>query len=203
MDNPDANRSAPASSPAIEPTIPPRFVNLAALFGLFYFLQGLGDPTDGLLTQPLSSLLLDRGEDAGSVATFLFVVSLPWAVKPLYGLLSDFVPLAGYRRKSYLALTSALSAAAMFGLALQEESLDKPHLLAWLMPPAICVAFADVVIDALLIERGQPAGWTDRLQSIQWAALYGAAALAGWGGGYLAEHHAIRTGYLIVGLGSL
>ena len=40
-----------------------------------------------------------------------------------------------------------------------------------------------------MIERGQPRGLTGLLQSIQWTALYGAAALAGWGGGYLSEHH--------------
>ena len=112
---------------------------------------------------------------------------MPWTVKPLYGLITDFLPLAGYRRKSYLMLTSAVSAAALFTLASQPDSIDKIRLFALLLPSAISVAFSDVVIDALLIERGQPQGWTGQLQSVQWAALYGAAALAGWGGGISAS----------------
>ena len=113
------------------------------------------------------------------------------------------MPLHGYRRKSYLLVGSAISAAALFALAAQPDAIDKIPLLLWLLPPAVSVAFADVVIDALMIERGQPHGWTGQLQSIQWTALYGAAALAGWGGGYLSEHHLIRVGYLIVGVGSV
>lgn len=181
----------------------PEFSQLATLFGLFYFLQGIGDPTDGLLTQPLRGLLIEQGESAAAISTFMFLLSLPWTIKPLYGLVSDFVPLAGYRRKSYLVLGSAISAAALFALAVQSNAIDKASLLIWLLPPAISVAFADVVIDALLIERGQPQGWTGQLQSVQWTALYGAAALAGWGGGYLSQHHLITTGFLIVATGSL
>ena len=198
----DSTHSNPSPSEPAAATAP-KFAGLATLFGLFYFLQGIGDPTDGLLTQPLRGLLIDRGETAATISTFMFLLSLPWAIKPLYGLISDFIPLAGYRRKSYLVLGSAISAAALFMLATQSDSIDKMHLIVWLLPPAISVAFADVVIDALLIERGQPQGWTGQLQSVQWTALYGAAALAGWGGGYLSQHHLITTGFLIVGTGSL
>ena len=105
-------------------------------------------------------MLIDRGEDAATISTFIFLLSLPWTVKPLYGLISDFVPLAGYRAKSYLVLGSIISAAALFALAAQPLSIDRFQLLLWLLPPAISVAFADVVINALLIERGQPQGWT-------------------------------------------
>jgi predicted MFS family arabinose efflux permease len=198
----DSTHSNPApEQPSTAPA--PKFAQLATLFGLFYFLQGIGDPTDGLLLQPLRSLLMERNESAATISTFLLILELPWGIKPLYGLISDFVPLHGYRRKSYLLIGSAISAAALFALAAQPDEIDKIPLLLWLLPPAVSVAFADVVIDALMIERGQPHGWTGQLQSIQWTALYGAAALAGWGGGYLSEHHLIRVGYLIVGVGSV
>jgi hypothetical protein len=32
------------------------------------------------------------------------VAGLPWMVKPLYGFISDTVPLWGYRRRSYLVV---------------------------------------------------------------------------------------------------
>jgi hypothetical protein len=36
---------------------------------------------------------------------------IPWLIKPIYGLISDFVPLFGQRRKSYFVLTSGIATA--------------------------------------------------------------------------------------------
>ena len=36
------------------------------------------------------------------VTEFLAIFNFPWIIKPIYGVLSDLVPLFGYRRKSYL-----------------------------------------------------------------------------------------------------
>ena len=77
-------------------------IGLGALFGLLYFVQGIVEPTDGLLSQPIKSLLRNWGYSAASTAWFISVLSIAWAIKPLYGLLTDFVPLAGSRRRSYL-----------------------------------------------------------------------------------------------------
>ena len=78
-------------------------VGLGSLFGLLYFVQGIVEPTDGLLSQPIKSLLRNWGYSAAATAWFIAVLSIAWAIKPLYGLLTDFVPFAGSRRRSYLA----------------------------------------------------------------------------------------------------
>ncbi len=184
-------------------TAAPKFSRLAALFGLFYFWQGIGEPTDGLLTQPIRELLRERGQTIDEISGFVFLLALPWAVKPLYGLISDGLPLAGYRRKSYLVVAGAVSAVSFFLLAAMPSDLAPNQLFWLLLPPAIAVAFSDVAIDALMIERAQPVGWTGQMQSIQWTSMYGAGVLAGWAGGYLSEHHLIEIGYLVVGCGSI
>jgi hypothetical protein len=84
-------------------------IALGSLFGLLYFVQGIVEPTDGLLSQPIKSLLRNWGYSAASTAWFIAVLSVAWAIKPLYGLLTDFVPLAGSRRRSYLLLTTAVA----------------------------------------------------------------------------------------------
>lgn len=38
------------------------------------------------------------------VAVLVGLAGLPWVVKPLYGFISDSIPLFGYRRRSYLML---------------------------------------------------------------------------------------------------
>jgi predicted MFS family arabinose efflux permease len=76
-------------------------------------------------------------------------------------------------------------------------------LLAWLLGPTLAVAFADVVADALMVERGQPLGLTGRLQSIQWGCLFAASILTGLVGGLLAEYHRQTFAFLICGLGGI
>ena len=46
-------------------------------------------------------------------AASLAVLDVPWVIKPLYGLVSDFLPLFGYRRRSYLLLSSLAAIAAL------------------------------------------------------------------------------------------
>jgi len=54
--------------------------------------QGLGEPTAGLFIQPVLSLLKSWGRFAAEIANFAAVLSLPWSIKPLCGILADFVP---------------------------------------------------------------------------------------------------------------
>ena len=42
------------------------------------------------------------------VAILSGLAGVPWLVKPLYGFLSDSVPLFGYRRRSYLMICGAV-----------------------------------------------------------------------------------------------
>jgi MFS family permease len=175
-----------------------RIVKLVLLFGTIYFVQGLSDPTTGIVAQPDQSLLRSWGENPRQIAAFVAVLELPWCFKPLFGLLSDFVPLAGSRRRGYLALTSLVAAvgfAGLYWLPLARGALD--HLLLWLLPATVAVVFANVVIDALMIETGQPEGITGQLQSVQWAAVYAGTILTGVLGGLLSEHHLIQLGFLL------
>merc|ERR1711871_12098 len=76
-----------------------RAENLAIL--LVYFVQG----AIGLAGLARSFFLKDQlGLDPASSAAILGAATLPWTFKPLYGFLSDSVPLFGYRKRSYLIL---------------------------------------------------------------------------------------------------
>src|SRR4029453_2949154 len=60
-------------------------------------------------------------------------------------------------------------------------------LFALLLPTTVGIALGDVIVDALMVEKGQPLGLTGRLQSIQWTASNAALLLTGVLGGYVAE----------------
>src|SRR6266581_5053895 len=84
---------------------------LMIFFALVYLTEGIGQ-TDGLVVQPLNYYLKQVYQwTPVQIAAFLTVFNLPWFIKPLYGIVSDFVPLLGYRRKTYLIAASGLAAA--------------------------------------------------------------------------------------------
>ena len=52
-----------------------------------------------------------RGPNTHIVAQLEFIggiKALPWVIKPVYGILSDAVPLLGYHRRSYLIIFGLL-----------------------------------------------------------------------------------------------
>lgn len=176
-------------------------IRLGLLFGTIYFVQGTSEPTTGLISQPNQSLLREWGESPEQIASFVAVLAMPWCLKPLFGFLSDFFPLGRYRRKSYLVLMSLLAMAGFFALAWWTPWPigASSRLLSWLLVPTVAVIFANVVVDAMMIEAGQPRGITGRLQSVQWAAIYAGSILTGKLGGILSEHQEQRLGFLICG----
>jgi len=157
-------------------------------FAALYFIQSVGDPSSGLIAQPLRSLLRHWGESPASLAALLALLGIPWSIKPVFGLLSDFVPLLGSRRRNYLLFANGMAAASLLLLAFVPLSPEHRWLLfALLLPTAVGIALGDVIVDALMVERGQPLGLTGRFQSIQWAAANAALLFTGVLGGYIAQ----------------
>jgi predicted MFS family arabinose efflux permease len=74
---------------ALFPFQTPEGKRLAVLFAIVYFAQGMWY----LPVQVVTISLKDRGLSAGQVADFFAITIIPWLIKPVYGLISDFVPL--------------------------------------------------------------------------------------------------------------
>ena len=190
----------------LSPFKTPEAKRFAILFGVVYFAQGMWY----LPNQTITIVLKDRGLSASQVADLTLITIVPWFVKPLYGLLSDFVPLFGRRRQSYFLLTSALAGCAglllawgnwfatgevwtfdVFGFTF---TLVEGVALFTLM--ALGLAFTDVLTDAMMVERGRPLGLTGAFQSVQWACITLASVLVGEIGGQLAEARSLRAAFL-------
>ena len=186
VDASEATNDRPGPASAIAPDADADAVKrLLVFFALVYVVEGLGQIV-GLISQPLNYYLKAvHGWSPLQVTAFITVFNLPWIIKPIYGLVSDFVPLFGYRRKSYLILVNI----AATGGYLWATQLNAPGDLAFaLLLTAYAMAISSTLCGAVLVENGQRLKESGTFVNQQWLWFNIAAMLAAVGGGQLVQH---------------
>ena len=171
----------------------PEARRLALVFAVVYFAQGMWYLPNLSITFFLKERL---GLSAAQTATFFAITVIPWLIKPVYGLISDFAPLFGQRRKSYFLLTSGIAAVMGFTLTMM-GSYTYWGVAIFFTLMGFGLAFTDVLTDALMVENGQRLGLTGPFQAIQWASISFASILVGVGGGWLAQNKFLSATFLI------
>jgi MFS family permease len=153
-------------------------------FALVYIVEGIGQ-TGGLIAQPLNYFLKQAyGWTPLQVTAYLTVLNLPWIIKPVYGIVSDFLPILGYRRKSYLVLANLMAAGAYCWVT----QLTSPgEIIVALLLSAYGMAISSTVCGAILVENGQKFGASDAFVNQQWLWFNIAAMACGFIGGQLVE----------------
>jgi MFS family permease len=153
-------------------------------FALVYVVEGVGQ-TGGLIAQPLNYFLKQTyGWTPVQVTAYLTVLNLPWIIKPVYGIVSDFLPLFGYRRKSYLVLANVIAAGAYCWVT---QMTSPGEIIVALLLSAYGMAISSTVCGAILVENGQKFGATDAFVNQQWLWFNIAAMACGVIGGQLIE----------------
>lgn len=129
-------------------------LKLSAVFALIYFFSPNGISSLPGLT--VSFLLKDTlGMSAEQAAYFGALTIVGWALKPLWGVISDAFPLFGLRRTSYLA-ASTLGAAAVWTILGFINHYSVVQLLLLFSLSSVFYSFMDVLCDALMVETGRP-----------------------------------------------
>ncbi|KAL5699061.1 hypothetical protein ACHQM5_030013 [Ranunculus cassubicifolius] len=80
------------------------------------------------------------------------ITGIPWIVKPLWGLLTDVVAVAGYRRRPYFIFAGLIGAMATLLISLHRK-LHVLFALLSLTAASAGVAIADVTIDACVAQN--------------------------------------------------
>ena len=158
---------------------------LMLFFAIVYVVEGIGQARVGIIYQPLTYYLKETGWTPVQVTAYFAVLNFPWVIKPVFGLVSDFVPLLGYRRKSYLIVSSLCAAAAYAWIARLTEPSEFALLL---MLTSYAMATASTLCGALLAENGQSFRLSSTFVSQQWLWFYIAIMASSFVGGALVEH---------------
>jgi folate/biopterin transporter len=157
---------------------------------LVYFVQGIL----GLARLSVSFFLKDDlALGPAEVSALLGVAAIPWMVKPLFGFISDGLPIFGYRRRPYLVLSGLLGAASWVAMATIVES-------AWMATLAIAlgslsIAVSDVIVDSIVVERarGESVSGAGSLQSLSWGASAVGGLITAYFSGALLQSVDTRT----------
>jgi MFS family permease len=167
-----------------------------SFFLINYFVQGC----IGIVYEPLNYVLKDRLHlTPGQTSGFIAWMTLPLLLKPVYGWMSDFVPIGGYRRRPHLMIGS-LAASLAFGVLAFQTHYRYAGLLYPMMGACLALAFADAACDGLLVEDGQARRLTGPYQALQIGALYASVILSGYGSGWMTSHLAYSWIFAIAGI---
>ncbi len=159
-----------------------------------YFVQGIL----GLARLAVSFFLKDELLlSPAQVSAMLGIVSLPWIIKPVFGFVSDGLPIFGYRRRPYLILSGLLGAISWISLATVVHTAIAATLAIGLS--SLSVAVSDVIVDSLVVERARVESQADAgsLQSLCWGASALGGLITAYFSGLLLEHFTTRTVFLI------
>ncbi|MBE9004005.1 folate/biopterin family MFS transporter [Fortiea sp. LEGE XX443] len=159
-----------------------------------YFVQGIL----GLARLAVSFFLKDELLlSPAEVSAMLGVVALPWMIKPVFGFMSDGLPIFGYRRRPYLILSGILGAIAWVSMATVVHSSWAATMAIALS--SLAIAVSDVIVDSLVVERARKESQADAgsLQSLSWGASALGGLVTAYFSGMLLEHFTTRTIFLI------
>lgn len=151
-------------------------------FAIVYAVEGIGQAGAGILGQPIVYYLKQvMGWDPVHVSASLAVLNIPWVIKPLWGAISDFVPLFGYRRRTWLVAANLLGIAAFAWVAMLGGGT---MLIPALVITALAMAVSSTLCGALLVETGQKHDGSAAFVNQQWLwfniAQMIAVLTAGW-----------------------
>ncbi len=162
----------------------PLTLELSAIL-IVYFVQGIL----GLARLAVSFFLKDEiALSPAEVSALMGIAALPWTIKPVFGFMSDGLPIFRYRRRPYLILSGILGAIAWLAMATLVDTPLKATLAILLS--SLSVAISDVIVDSLVVERARDEGQGEAgtLQSLAWGASAIGGLATAYLGGLLLEH---------------
>jgi folate/biopterin transporter len=163
---------------------------------LVYFIQGLF----GICRLALSFYYKDTLHLTPVDLTIISSISsIPWIIKPLYGFITDTFPLFGYKRKSYLALSGLLSSISWASMTYLVILMNNGQIVDinfitycsvfFVTLSSLGLAFSDVLVDAIVVEKSRELNQAGSLQSICWSSSSLGGMISAFFSGYLLQNY--------------
>lgn len=157
------------------------------LFAMIYFVQGVLGLSGLAFTLFLDGVMK---LSVAQIATLFSITTIPWTIKPFYGMISDSYPLfKGQRRKPYIVLFCILATIGWIIVLKGASEKSYSLIVLGMLLEGLGVAFTDVVCDGLAVQKSPTEAEAKNIQNTCWGSRYFGATLAGFGGGWLLQHY--------------
>jgi MFS family permease len=79
--------------------------------------------------------------------------AIPWYIKPIFGLITDLLPICGYRRKIYIILMGLLQCLCL--IMLKYICLNVYYAIMLFFLINVSLSFSSIISQAIFVELGQ------------------------------------------------
>jgi folate/biopterin transporter len=127
------------------------------------------------------------------------ITAIPWIIKPFYGFISDTYPFFGYKRKSYLVLSSLLGSVSWIIMAnfvslinigqIDGGIITLIYSMSFVTLSFIGLAFSDVLLDAIAVNKIRGDNTTGSIQTIFWVSSSLGSIISSYFSGYLLQNY--------------
>jgi MFS family permease len=171
----------------------------AAIVIVFGILATSLAQTQLLAIIPLRNLLKNELHvDRSANAAFFFWLTVPWFLKPIFGIVTDAFPLFGSRRRSYILISTSLTVLAWFAIIITPHEYNK--LLVVCLAINTFMMMASTVVGGYMVETAQAISGSGRLSAIRMFVQQGSYIISGPVAGFLAG---IAFGWTAAACGSV
>ncbi len=165
-------------------------IHFYLFFILVYFLQGI----KGLPSQPLYYLMRETWKlPVSTIAYIGALTTIPWIIKPLYGLISDLFPIRRKRTKYYLLFNYC--SMTILGIIIWIFGLNLVTLIITNLLFALFIASSDVFCDSVMCQYEKKYNMQGKLIVCQWSSIEIAALITSLGGAYIAKYFDYKLAY--------
>jgi folate/biopterin transporter len=143
-------------------------------------------------------IMKDYAVPAGHMGVYGGVIGLPWALKPVLGMLSDLCPIGGYAKAPYIVFSALVGTIALAVLGSMRSELKIEQVVMLLFCVSLYVSTVDLLTEATYAKslRTKPAQGPN-LISFVWGGMCVAGVFATLCSGYILSHGSPWTLYTL------
>jgi len=168
------------------------------LFSFIYWNQGIW----GLKASPLYYLMRESWNlSVSMIALIGMVTTIPWTIKPIWGIIVDSFPLLKKKTKYWLVLNYSIISALSLGIFF--TGLNYWSLIITGVIFGICFAFNDVAGDGFVCVLEKKYNLQGKLQAISWFSLSLAGLVTSLGGAWIAKYYDYKLAFLLCAISPL
>lgn len=182
------------------PKSPPRSKSKLFINQICYLLISFNVGISSITSLATNYLFKDKFKiNPATTTQILFITNLPWLLKPILGIITDFIPICGYRRKVYLILTGVINSLCWVLMSYFTNSIANVTILLTVVNCTL--SMSTVIGQATVVELSKEKGNDSKnLISLYSFFKFVGVLCSSFFKGFLVEKFSIRVVFVVASI---